>query len=38
MGGTGASGPGLDVMQLFALKTAKDLAVDYQSLGASKRD
>lgn len=36
MGGTGTSGPGLDVMELFALKTAKDLAVDYRSLGSSK--
>lgn len=38
MGSEGGGGPGLDIMQMFAIKTAKELAVDYGSLGSSKRD
>jgi hypothetical protein len=35
-GNAGSGGPGLDIMQMFALKTAKDLAIDYGSLGSGK--
>lgn len=33
MGNAGAGSPGMDIMQMFALKTAKELGVDYGSLG-----